>query len=997
MNDQLRRAQPKDPRVEAALSEYLERVDRGESIDPEQFLARHAAIANQLRSFILAEHEVRKLARHEPVSDRSHISTSSLAAPGQETVVPQLGGKSNVEKDGAALIGQFGRYRIIRALGKGAMGTVYLAEDTQIGRQIALKTPHFTEDPTGEQKERFFREARAAGKLRHPHICPVHDFGQTDGKHFITMAYIEGRPLSALVHRERPQNERQILIVIRKLALALQEAHDHGIVHRDLKPSNIMVDMKDEPIIMDFGLAQQPRSDEDARLTQTGIAIGTPAFMSPEQVEGDAAKIGPPTDQYSLGVILYELLTGRLPFSGSIVAVMKQIVSKMPTPPSQLRPNLDPRVEAVCLRMMAKTPSDRFPSMTAVADALATILENPAKPKSGEPGGPPGTDETHTRETVPAYAPAASLARDKVQEDQGSTRTLKALTPMAIGDNNPTSTDDSPRHQRRRFPWIILALGVAAVSVMAAVIVIHLGKTAVVIDIQDLGVDVAVNGTTLTVIGPDKQSIKVEPGEQSLKITYAGVETITKSFSLARGDKKAVTVSLADAKLIAKLGNEILAERDIKSASTGPAVKVLQPPPDEQKRVALTAPGSSDPDRTAAEWVLSVGGIITIDDGGRALEMKVANKLPAAAFLLTDVSFGDVDKVTDAGLACLKDCRNLTTLSLWGCTQVSDAGLVYFKDCRNLMSLIVNSRKVTDAGLAYFKDCKNLTSLQLTDATNVSDAGMAYFKNRKNLKTLVLNNGTNVSDAGLVCFKDCKNLTFLVLNGRDVTDAGLDYFKDCKNLTFLYLGGTQASDVGLAHFRDCKNITSLDLIGTQVTDAGLDYFRGCKNLEAINLQNTKVTGASLARLKDWPKLTNLCLANQPVSNADMAYLKDAKHLTQLDLVDPAISDAGLVHLKHCETLTALNIGTEGITDAGMANLKILTNLESLRLYNTRVSDAGLQQLVDLRKLTSVDLKGSKSVTAEGVKMLAAAIPKCKIEWDGGVVGPKPNVVTTGSK
>ncbi len=147
----------------------------------------------------------------------------------------------------------------------------------------------------------------------------MHDVGQIDGKHYISMAYIEGRPLSTFIQPDKPQTERQILIVIRKLALALQEAHDHGIVHRDLKPANIMVDKKGEPLIMDFGLAQQIRSKDDIRLTQTGNLLGTPAYMSPEQVQGEPTKIGSPTDQYSLGVILYELLTGQLPFRGSLV------------------------------------------------------------------------------------------------------------------------------------------------------------------------------------------------------------------------------------------------------------------------------------------------------------------------------------------------------------------------------------------------------------------------------------------------------------------------------------------------------------------------------------------------------------------------------------------------------------------------------------------------------------------------------------------------------
>ncbi len=391
MNDQSRRIEPKDPRVAAALRDYLEGVDRGEAVDLEEFLSRHAEIADQLRSSIAAEDEVRKLAGAETPLDRARDSTKLFAAHGQETIVPQSVGKRAVEAETGVtgLAGQFGRYRIIRALGKGAMGTVYLAEDTHIERQVALKSPHFTEDPTGSQTERFFREARSAGNLRHPNICPIYDFGQIDGKHFITMAYIEGRPLSALIQPGKPQSERKILIAIRKLALALQAAHDKGIVHRDLKPANIMVDTSGEPIIMDFGLARQASQGDDIRLTQTGNILGTPAFMSPEQVDGDPEKIGPPTDQYSLGVILYELLTGQLPFQGSVMSVMAQILGKQPPRPSQLRPQMDPRVETVCLKMMAKTPSERFASLKAVADELTTILKSPAsQPAPKQKRGP---------------------------------------------------------------------------------------------------------------------------------------------------------------------------------------------------------------------------------------------------------------------------------------------------------------------------------------------------------------------------------------------------------------------------------------------------------------------------------------------------------------------------------------------------------------------------------------------------------------------------------
>jgi serine/threonine protein kinase/formylglycine-generating enzyme required for sulfatase activity len=574
VTDQSRRAQPKDPRTAAALQDYFERVDRGETVDREKYLAQYAVIADQLRSFIAAEEEIRKLAGAEYPLDRSHDSTESLARYGQETLVPQSGAKQAAE---TGLAGQFGRYRVIRALGKGAMGTVYLAEDTQLQRQIALKTPHFTDDPTGAQLERFYREARAAGMLRHPHICPIHDVGQIDGKHYISMAYIEGRPLSAFIHADKPQSERQILIVIRKLALALEEAHEHAIVHRDLKPANIMIDKRNEPIIMDFGLARQTSREGELRLTQTGIIVGTPAFMSPEQVEGDPAKIGSPTDQYSLGVILYELLTGRLPFQGSMMVVMAQILSKEPPRPSQLRPEIDVRVEALCLKMMAKKPSERFPSMKAVADELATILKNPSAKAAPQ--------------QKPAPAPTRSEPGDGTGADVGASLDLKALPSKTVTESDlaaigllkvkpalaqapATDQDRAGSAARNRLlrqftkpwndggwiAWSVLALGLAIFGVMAGVILIPLGKsTALVIEITDpdVKVEFAAKGNELEIItGLKEEKVYVEPGAQELTISYGGLRTKTKRIELNKGDKKTITVSIVNKEIVASLDHE---------------------------------------------------------------------------------------------------------------------------------------------------------------------------------------------------------------------------------------------------------------------------------------------------------------------------------------------------------------------------------------------------------------------------------------------------------
>lgn len=415
-------------------------------------------VDDQLKATFASEVRTPQLADAEAPTIDAHDTTSSRPADGEDTTAPPSAGMQSVEARTAiaGLAEQFGRYRIIRTLGAGGMGTVYLAWDTHLERQVALKTPRFSEDPNGEQMQRFFREARSAGNLRHPNICPIYDFGEINGKHFITMAYIEGHSLSALINPDKPVPEPQILILIRKLALALQAAHEKGIVHRDLKPANIMVDTSDEPIIMDFGLAQQTTGANDIRLTQTGNILGTPAFMSPEQAEGETDKIGPATDQYSLGVILFEMLTGQLPFQGSVLSVMRQIVNKEPPCPTQLRPETDPRIEAVCLKMMAKAPSDRFPSLKAVADELSSILENTT---------------SNTAFNINAGRQPGSISLEKTV-GYGARSTAQ----IALG-----SQSRRPGNGRRGIRWSMLAFGLMTCGLIAMVVLKSFGAKFIVV------------------------------------------------------------------------------------------------------------------------------------------------------------------------------------------------------------------------------------------------------------------------------------------------------------------------------------------------------------------------------------------------------------------------------------------------------------------------------------------------------------------------------------
>jgi len=263
---------------------------------------------------------------------------------------------------------------MIKTLGEGRMGTVFLAHDEQLDRKVALKIPKLSTHGGGDARERFYQEARLAAKLRHRNICPVYDIGEFGGHPYLAMAYIEGRELTQFIDSKKRQPETVVATVIRKLALALREAHSNGVLHRDLKPANVMIDLQHEPVVMDFGLARMIVQD-NARMTAAGTILGTPAYMSPEQVEGEVDQLGPPSDVFSLGILFYELLTGDLPFQGTVGSVMTQIVMKNPPPPSELRAGLDPELEAICLRMLSKRIEDRYKSMSGVAVSITEFLK----------------------------------------------------------------------------------------------------------------------------------------------------------------------------------------------------------------------------------------------------------------------------------------------------------------------------------------------------------------------------------------------------------------------------------------------------------------------------------------------------------------------------------------------------------------------------------------------------------------------------------------------
>ena len=265
--------------------------------------------------------------------------------------------------------GRIGRYAIERHLGRGGMGDVYLVRDTVINRMAALKTIRVDTDLEARQliemRQRFYREAQTAGQLKHPNIVTIYDVAEDQGMSYIVMEFIEGRSVAQVMRAGR-LTLAQIRHIVYHTGLALDYAHQNGTVHRDIKPDNIMVANKGGVVtVMDFGLARIVEST----LTKTGSVMGTPAYMSPEQVNGE--KVGGASDIFSLGVILYELLTGTKPFAGdSIPRMMFAIIKNDPPAPSRVNPKIDPAWDAIVAKAMAKKPEDRYPAAGQLAEAV---------------------------------------------------------------------------------------------------------------------------------------------------------------------------------------------------------------------------------------------------------------------------------------------------------------------------------------------------------------------------------------------------------------------------------------------------------------------------------------------------------------------------------------------------------------------------------------------------------------------------------------------------
>ncbi|MDR3634712.1 MAG: serine/threonine-protein kinase [Isosphaeraceae bacterium] len=343
-----------DEALLADLLQHLTEAERaGRSPNVDELARRHPQVADELRALWATAWVAEALAR--PVDD------ATAAHPGQhDDATPAAPGT------------RCGDCELLDEVGRGGMGVVYRARQMSLGRVVALKRLLHGETAPASDIARFRAEAEAAARLDHPHIVPVYAVDSHEGEPYFVMKYVEGTTLAKRL-AEGPLPPVEAACLLAPVARAVQFAHEHGILHRDLKPSNILIDREGQPYVSDFGLAKQV--DAELSLTQTGAILGTPSYMAPEQASGDRGPIGPRSDVYALGAVLYHMLTGRPPFlAASPLETILLVLEQDPVPPRVLNPRANPDLEMVALKCLQKSPDQRYPSAAALADDLDAFL-----------------------------------------------------------------------------------------------------------------------------------------------------------------------------------------------------------------------------------------------------------------------------------------------------------------------------------------------------------------------------------------------------------------------------------------------------------------------------------------------------------------------------------------------------------------------------------------------------------------------------------------------
>ena len=699
-------------------------------------------------------------------------------------------------------IGRLGPYRVLARIGVGGMGLVFRAEDPNLRRLVALKVmlPQFTADSMA--RARFLREARAAAAVEHDHIVPIFQVGEDRGVPYLAMPLLKGESLAARLKATGPLPLFHAVRIAREVAEGLEAAHAVGLIHRDVKPSNIWLEGDLRRVrILDFGLAQVvgPAKTESSRLLDQDV-VGTPAYMSPEQAGNEA--IDGRSDLFSLGVVLYQMVSGRLPFkSGTAVVTLTSIATDPPLPPVELNPDLPPDLNTLILRLLAKRAEDRPATAAEVARRLADLeVELTALP-------------------LPSMA---DLPGDPFAE-LNHPETERRPKPRPAG---PTGV-----RRWTRLGWI------AAIGFLGALVGVRLGAFLLVpaplgivyIDSEETTALVVVkhpDGSVVREATADRK-IALKPGDYVIELAESkgGLRLSPSSVTVQKNVRTTVRIvrevtGPVDPDWDRRVADEFLKRREFKL------------------RVQYS-------DKSEADLTGNVHGV----PNGRFFVIGVTAS-PSGVFSADDARLvGNLTKLTtlditgkrigNKGLQHLTSLKTLTFLRL-GENEITDEGVKHLKNLTNLTHLWLDQNAITNVGLAELSGLSRLSALGLTE-TRITDTGLSHVGRFTDLQYLTLNRVKGITNEGLDHLVGLKKVTLLWLEDTAVTDAGLDRLARSQSAMGVFLNRTGVTDKGVTALPADTKLMGFDLSGTAVTDVSLNHLAGLKQIRAVLVHGTKVT------------------------------------------------------------------------------------------------------------------------------------------------------------
>ena len=936
----------------------------------------------------------RVLQKHPTVTWQAGDTPSNLAAGGAtETDFDFDEPFESTERPGE--LGRLGPYRLLEVIGSGGMGIVYRAEDDDLGRQVALKTmrPELARRPLARQ--RFLREARSAASVDHENVVGIYNVGEANSGGrlvpFLAMPWLKGETLEDRLLRG-PLGVDETIALGRQMALGLAAAHARGLVHRDIKPANIW--LEDGPAgrlkILDFGLARG--MVEEARLTDSGTLLGTPAYMPPEQGRGDP--VDQRADLFSLGAVLYRCVTGVPPFRGeTVMAVLSSLALDAPVPPHVRVPAVPKGLSDFVMWTLEKDPARRPASADSVADELRALAEGAAK--SGRPTAP---------------------------------RFWKRVRAAA-------------------------AVSLAGSLVALAVLLLETPKGTIRIEIDDDKVEAVLTKTGVVIKGADgDHDIGVEAGEHGLTIRRDGFEFETPAFIVRRGDKVTLKVESLPGKIQVVRDNRVVggerlptppedlaavrwalglgAEVTIDDGAEYSLDSLQQLPTKPWVLVKIHLRMTQDVDDDSLRAVAGLANLRAFYVHSRKVTdagMKHFAGLKRLEYLnLTNVAIKghglkelaglkwlrelnlNGTTLTDAGMAALAEFPDLERLSFEG-TQVGDAGVRHLAGLTKLQSLYMGGTRVGDEGIKAISGLRRLILMRVA-GTRITDASLPILATFDRLERLHVENTkattgaievlrrklpkcyiTPAADPSRPMSRARAAAEWVISLGGGVTidaeprrwirspadlpagswslvevdlenkvkvdDAGLKILAGLNGINGINLSNTAISDRGVNELAASTGFKAIILLGTNVTDEGLCVLADRVRLEFVCLSHTKITDAGMKQLARIAPLSNIDLEGTKITDAGLRHLSALPNLQLLGLRGTHITDTGLKDLN-APALIHLNLGNTSVSDAGLVGLARLKNLEDLRLEGTTVTDNGLKHLTRIAGLKSLSLSGS---------------------------------------